>query len=88
MGLASGNTPVQKVSEPTFSESKNKDIMKTITQLSPEYITVKEAAEILAIEPGTVRQLLWQKKFTTYKLDVITRLSREEVLQYKKDRRA
>ena len=61
--------------------------MKTITQLSPEYITVKEAAEILAVEPGTVRQLLWQKKFTTYKLDVITRLSREEVLKYKKERR-
>jgi excisionase family DNA binding protein len=49
-----------------------------------EYLTVEEAAKDLGINPGAIRNYLWEEKLTTFKFKTLTLVSKEEVDRWKK----
>ena len=59
---------------------KVKHLTKAVAE---KYLTVEEAAELMAVKTPVLRNYLYQDKLTTYKFKTLTLLSKSEVEQWR-----
>ncbi len=70
-------------SKKQFFTLYNRISMNKLSELTPDYIPISEAAKILKIKESTVREYIARGRLISYKWYHVTVLRREDIIAYR-----